>query len=129
MLELKIIAISFFLSLNSLALASNFSNSNKPIPVTKSNPSFSLKLKSNPSTGFSWYLIDYDKNLLQPVRHKYYAPDSKLAGAWGYEEWTFRVKPEGFTVPQVINLQLAYIRPWDVSTYKPTTFKVITHDN
>ena len=82
------------------------------IVVTKNSPEFTLKLKSNPTTGFAWYLREYSRNLIQPVKHSYQKSSGKLIGAPGYELWTFRVTPAGFLVPQNTALRMVYIRPW-----------------
>lgn len=82
------------------------------VMVTAKQPEFVIKLKSNPTTGYTWFLQDYDTNLIAPVKHSFQAPNTNLVGASGYEEWTFRVKPAGFVVPRQINLSFIYARPW-----------------
>ena len=82
------------------------------ILATADQPQFTLKLKSNPTTGYSWFLREYDGNVLTPIKHIFQAPDSKLMGAPGYEIWTFRVKPTGFLVPQQTTIRMIYARPW-----------------
>ena len=128
-MKLKIILCSILLLLWSIAMADDFNDPAKPIMVGKTAPTFTIKLRSNPTTGFSWFLVGYDSNLIQPISHKYYAPDTKLVGAGGYEKWVFKVKPEAFNVPQVTNIQFAYTRPWNLENYKPTIFKVVIHDS
>lgn len=82
--------------------------------ITSDKPEFVLKLKSNPTTGYSWFLTDYNSNVIEPVKHSFEAPENKkLVGAPGYELWTFRVKPAGFTVPQQSLIRLVYSRPWE----------------
>jgi inhibitor of cysteine peptidase len=105
----------------------DFNTPDKTIMVGKNSPIFTIKLKSNPTTGYQWFLTQYDNNLIEPISHNYYAPDSKLVGAGGYEIWTFKVKNAGFAVPQVINVQMAYTRSWNLENYQPTNFKVVTH--
>lgn len=84
------------------------------ILVTSDHPQFVIKLKSNATTGYSWFLKSFDANLIQPVKHKYEAPiDKKLMGAPGSDVWTFRVKPAGFSVPQQTSIRLVYARPWE----------------
>ena len=75
----------------------DFSNTSLATVVYPNSPEFSLKLKSNPTTGFSWYLLHYDDNLMEPMSHRYYAPQKTKGsvGAGGYEVWVFRVKPKG----------------------------------
>lgn len=84
------------------------------VMVTPNQPVFSIKLKSNPTTGFSWYLRSYDSNVLQPVKHVFIAPENKkLIGASGYEMWTFKVKANGFLVPMQTMIRFVYGRAWE----------------
>ena len=82
------------------------------IIVNIKHPEFILKLKSNPTTGYSWYLREYDANLISPIKHAFQQPVKELIGASGFESWTFRVKPAGFTVPQQTTIRMVYARPW-----------------
>ncbi len=86
------------------------------IVATTSQPEFIIKLKSNPTTGYSWFLREYNANYLQPVKHRYQAAENrKLIGASGYELWTFKMKPEAFNVPRQMPLRFVYARPWEKS--------------
>lgn len=85
------------------------------IHVTSIAPVFIIKLKSNPTTGYTWSLHDYDKILLSLVKHQYLAPTSGLIGASGYDQWTFKMNNAAFTHPQRTSLKLTYARPWDKS--------------
>ena len=106
-----------------------FTDSLKTIVVKKSKPVFSIILQSNPTTGYSWSLKNYDVSLILPVSNKFYPPtNKKLIGAPGYEKWTFRVKPSGFTVPQLTNITLIYLRPWDEQSAQVINFKVVTNN-
>ena len=106
----------------------------KAIIVTKSNPSFTIIVQSNPTTGYSWFLKGCTTNLLVPVKKRFYPPqqtagDRLMAGVPGYEEWTFRAKPEAFVVPQLASVTLIYLRPWDEQSSNITNFKVIIEDD
>lgn len=90
-----------------------YDQSKTTVMVTSAQPVFIIKLKSNPTTGYTWQLHDYDKTLITPVRHRYVAPDTKLMGAPGFDLWTFKVKPEAFVVPHRTSLRLVYVRPWE----------------
>lgn len=103
-----------------------FTDLNKPIMVSKKDPVVTLTLQSNRTTGFKWLLTKYDSNMLKPISQKYYAPKKKLPGAGGYEVWKFKVKPLGFKVPQVIDINLLYAQPWELKAGKAVTFKLIT---
>lgn len=98
------------------------------IIATPDKSEFIIKLKSNATTGYSWFLRQYDKNMIEPVSHKYQHPVSQLVGAPGFELWTFRVRSEGFTVPQVTYIRFIYSRPWEPANQTSTQveFKVTT---
>jgi inhibitor of cysteine peptidase len=88
----------------------------KPVlMVTIDQPEFVIKLKSNATTGFSWFLREYNAALIEPVSHEFEAPaDKTLMGAPGYELWKFRVKPGSFVVPQQTMIRFVYARPWEL---------------
>lgn len=97
------------------------------IMVNADSAIFIVKLKSNPTTGYSWFLREYDSNLLAPIKHEVEAStDKNLVGASGYELWTFKVKPAGFVVPQQTLIRFTYLRPWDVADSTQILFKVTT---
>jgi inhibitor of cysteine peptidase len=97
------------------------------VMVTKEQPQFIIRLKANPTTGYNWFLRDYDTAFITPLKHKYEAPNTKLMGAPGYDVWTFRVKPAGFVVPQMTQIHFAYARPWEVQGQgKQLVFRVAT---
>ena len=81
--------------------------------VTKDQRQFVIHLKSNPTTGYNWFLREYDAKLITPVKHTYEAPNSKMMGASGYDIWTFAVKPSAFIVPQITQIRFIYTRPWE----------------
>jgi inhibitor of cysteine peptidase len=121
------LAFVFFSTAIFAANGVNYIDPLKTIVVKKSAPEFTITIQSNPTTGYSWSLKDYDYNLISPVSSKYYPPvNKKLIGAGGYEKWTFRVKPQGFIVPQTTSLTLIYSRPWDQQGAQVTIFKVVT---
>jgi inhibitor of cysteine peptidase len=105
-----------------------YSEDQLTISVTPNQPQFSVRLKSNPTTGYSWFLRKYASKLLTPVKHHFEVSKTKLIGAPGVEVWTFRVKPEAFVVPQQTRIQFVYARPWEKSgdTTK-LVFVVTTH--
>ena len=107
---------------------SEYSENKLAVMLTQDQPQFVIKLKSNPTTGYSWYLREYNAALIEPVSHFYQAPINKrLMGASGHEVWTFRAKPGGFIVPQQTMLRLVYSRPWEANdTTTQLFFKVST---
>ena len=99
----------------------------KPVVMVSANaPQFIIKLKSNASTGYVWFLQDYNSGIISVVKHTYQMPvDNNLIGAPGCELWTFRVTPAGLIVPRETMIRFVYIRPWEVAKdVKPLVFKV-----
>lgn len=83
------------------------------IMLTKQQPEFILKLKSNPTTGYSWFLREYDQHLVIPIKQEYQQGKQKLLiGAPGAELWTFKMNQNAFLVPQQTVLRFVYVRPW-----------------
>jgi inhibitor of cysteine peptidase len=105
------------------------SDPQKSIMVGKSNPTFTIILSSNPTTGYSWFLKSIDTDLIKPVNKVFIAPNKGLIGAGGYEKWTFQIKPGGFSVPQNFSITMVYARPWEMQGVQISTFKVVTNDN
>ena len=117
------------LSMGQVMASSVIYTEDKPaIRVEAKNPEFAIRLQSNPTTGYSWYLQSYDANVVQPVKHVYEPPaNKKLIGAPGSEVWTFRVKPSGFVVPMQTLIHLVYARAWEMNGQaKQVVFQVTT---
>lgn len=107
--------------------ATEFTDPNRPIVVEKSQPTFKIRLASNITTGYAWFLqSNYNSNIV-PSSHIYQKPNQTMPGAPGYEEWEFKLQPNAFTVPQTMDLTLSYARPWDLEEAKHVTIKIFTH--
>jgi inhibitor of cysteine peptidase len=106
--------------------ATQFTNSAEIITVSVNSPTFLIRLKSNPTTGYSWFAKKYDMQLIDIEGHKYFAPNTKLIGASGYEEWLFKVKsPSRLKTPVTTSIGMSYERPWEKAPTKMVMFKVI----
>ncbi len=104
-----------FISSAFAASSDDFTDTTKALQVTPASTAVVIKVKSNPTTGYSWFLVNYNENLLSPISHKYYPPTSQLVGASGYEIWRFRVNTAAFIMPQITTITLQYSRPWEVN--------------
>ncbi len=105
----------------------SYSDPGKSILVERTIPQFSISLASNPTTGYSWHLLNYDRNLMMLTNHVYQAPTGNRPGAGGKETWTFQVNDEGFIAPQVGKITLLYARPWNLKdNSKQVEFTVVT---
>ena len=103
-----------------------FKDPGKPIILKPDEHHFVIVLKSNPSTGFSWFLKKYNNDLIEPVGHQYLKPANDRMGAGGIEKWRFKVKSDAFEVPHIMKIKFIYTRPWDLKQETSETFTVIT---
>lgn len=111
---IKFLIPFIFISSAFAAQNDDFTDTAKALQVTPGSTAVVIKVKSNPTTGYSWFLVNYNENLLSPISHKYYPPTSQLVGASGYEIWRFRVNTAAFIMPQITTITLQYARPWAV---------------
>lgn len=109
------------------ASSTTYTQAETNIVVTAALPIFMIKLESNPTTGYAWFLHEYDSELVKPVKHEFKQGDKKLIGAPGYELWTFRITSKGFIVPQQTSIRMSYARPWEgVDNTTQVVFRVST---
>jgi predicted secreted protein len=95
--------------------------------LTKKQPIYSLRLNSNPTTGYSWLLVSYPRKLVKVLSQQYVAPKKMTPGAGGYEVWQFKARKEALAFPRVIQIKMIYARPWEVSNLDTAqTFYVVT---
>jgi predicted secreted protein len=72
---------------------------------------FELKLKSNPTTGYSWkWIKNKDSKRIDSINSTYLRDTAApgMTGVGGYEIWKFKGKESG-----VDTLTFEYCRPWD----------------
>ena len=83
--------------------------------------SVTVTLASNPSTGFSWALVENsDESVLQEADHQYVPPDTTgtpVLGKGGEEVWIFNALKEGTST-----ISMEYKQPWDVDAEPAETF-------
>ena len=102
----------------------------KPIVVHRSNQTFDIILKSNPTTGYIWVLDQFDALSVKPIEHVRYAQNVKssvqaVIGAPSQDMWRFRLNPSLMQVPRIMKITFCMIRPWTISCDIKKTFTVI----
>ena len=103
-----------------------FNSPKEKIVVLQKQPTFTITLQSNPTTGFSWKLDKYDSKLVSFVSQQHVAPkNKKLMGAPGYDVWTFKAIKANYRVNQVGHITLVYARPWTKDGATKVTFTVV----
>lgn len=88
--------------------------------VTTFTRPLTFSVETNRTTGFNWYLEQYDSKLVQPLSSQYGIADI-LSKMWDNNEavgtpqlntWTFDILPAAFAVPTITTITLRYTRPW-----------------
>jgi len=107
--NIKSIFVILFLSLFvSVSAQDSFSRRYKSIRIPLGK-TFTISLDSNPSTGFSWLLVDIsDKKALEIVKKEYVNTGSLTVGAAQTEQWSFKTINPGKTV-----LTFEYRQSWE----------------
>jgi inhibitor of cysteine peptidase len=82
------------------------------IYVNSNNNDFTVSLNANPTTGYQWKVVSFDKGLLTLADSQYQKPDSKLIGAGGKMLFTFTLN-KGKTYPAKTDMVFKYARPWE----------------
>lgn len=106
--------------------ALQLTDASKSIVASKRHYTITINVKSNATTGYSWFLEKTNDQFVQAVNHQYIAPSTKLVGAPGVEQWTFLIKTSAMTVPRILPITLRYARPWELSGGRDETFYVVT---
>lgn len=107
----------------------SYNNPDKSITVSAQEPEFTIRLASNPTTGYSWFIKRYPKTLLELKSHRFIPPTQQIVGAGGTEIWVFKAKSDAFTAPQIMKIKLIYARPWEVKEdSKETEFTIVSHE-
>jgi inhibitor of cysteine peptidase len=87
---------------------------------------FAITLRSNPTTGYQWQLVDLsDADIVKLVGSEYKGPEAERVGAGGEEVWSFQATGQGET-----SVSLVYVRPWekDVPPAEARTFTVLVRE-
>jgi predicted secreted protein len=78
-----------------------------------------VKLCSNPTTGFQWNYEMSGDNALREEDHDFEEPDGDVVGASGIEVWTFEGTAKGTT-----EVLMEYSQPWEGGIKKEWTYRM-----
>lgn len=95
------------------------------ILVEKNQPTFIIKLKANPTTGYSWSLQKYEAKLITLLDHHYQKLNSRLIGSGGFEIWKFKANMRAFSGAHKTDLYFKYARSWELEKGSMVVFHVI----
>jgi predicted secreted protein len=91
--------------------------------VNSCAPQFTVELKANASTGYSWKVVKYDETHFQFLRQDYVAPNTGLIGAVGTAALIFELKA-GQTYPSDTEMSFVYGRSWEKQQPAATPVKI-----
>ena len=78
-----------------------------------------VKLCSNPTTGFQWNYEMSGDNTIKEEDHDFEEPDGDVVGASGVEIWTFEGTSKGTT-----EVLMEYSQPWEGGIKKEWTYRM-----
>jgi inhibitor of cysteine peptidase len=78
-----------------------------------------ISLKANPTTGYSWQIVELDTNVVAELDSTKFKADSKMLGSPGIRTFHFVAKGSG-----TANIHLKYSRPWEKEEAPLETFQV-----
>ncbi len=90
-------------------------NSNQYQIINKNNPNIQIHLNNNSgSTGYHWYLFNYNKNYLQLLGSNIIKINNtkKILGMPNIQSFNFILKNNAFLAPMLLEITFVYIRPW-----------------
>lgn len=93
---------------------SNMVYAAQPITMTvdPQQKHFKVILPANPSTGYQWSLVSYDKASFNLLKSNYEAPNTQLIGAGGSMVFIF-VPRSGKNYPAKTSMRFNYNRSWE----------------
>lgn len=94
------------------------------ITVGANQNSFVVKLPANPTTGFQWKVVQFDKNLLTLSNSQYQKAQTNLIGAGGQMAFTFTLNNKK-NLPEKTKMTFKYSRSWEPGT--ATVKKVVVN--
>ncbi len=89
------------------------------LTISTKQETFTISLPSNPTTGFQWSVISYDKSIFDLINHQYIASKIGVIGAGGTMLFTFKFKKQ-LSYPRVSKIKFKHARSWEPesATYK-----------
>ena len=82
------------------------------LTINTKQEDFTVTLQANPTTGFQWTVIAYDKNIFDLINQQYIASKVGVIGAGGNTLFTFKLKKQS-TYPSSSIIKFKYARSWE----------------
>ena len=89
-----------------------YANDDSSMNVNLNASSFVVTLPANPTTGYQWSVVSFDKNLLTLNKSFFEQPKTNLVGAGGQMHFTFTLL-RGKKYPEHSDIVFKYARSWE----------------
>jgi len=99
------------------------------VTVNSSENDFDISLRVNQSTGYGWYLADYNSQLITPIKTEIVSINNKQIGSPKTMLWRFKVNSSVLRVPQITKLNFVELRPWVGKIVNAIEYKIILAGN
>jgi inhibitor of cysteine peptidase len=99
---------------------------NKPIIVSPASPTFTIRVAANATTGYQWFITDYNPRLVKLLSQQYVTKQTQSTGSAGTSVWEFQLQQMAFLAPHLTHITLEYRRPWESKAVKHHTFTIIS---
>jgi inhibitor of cysteine peptidase len=80
---------------------------------------FKIELESNPSTGYRWHLVFFNKSILKLISSEFVPNLTNQIGSSGIERFNFEATKEGRT-----SMKIVYKRAWEKQAMKSNEYFV-----
>jgi inhibitor of cysteine peptidase len=90
-----------------------------PALTVRRGEKFKIELQSNPSTGYRWQLVFFNKSILKHLSSEFAPKTINQIGTAGIQRFKFEATKEGTTI-----IKLIYKRPWERETKKAVEYFV-----
>jgi len=111
----------------SFSVMANAGDNNISMTADSTQKKFVVTLAANPTTGYQWKVVQFDKNLLTLTSSDYQKPQTQLIGAGGQMLFTFTLN-KGKSYPENTKMVFKYARAWepDSGTVKNVTVNFVS---
>ena len=125
---IKAVTLATAVALSSLSLAA-FADQTVRIP--ENQHTFTLQLNANATTGYQWFLENYNPTYFTYLGYHYVSPSNnpngpKLMGAPGLAQFKFQVNPVFHQGPLTSQIHLVYGQPWNMTATTGTTITLVS---
>ncbi|MGC1183200.1 protease inhibitor I42 family protein [Legionella sp.] len=91
--------------------------------VSVNDPNFVIVLPANPSTGYQWTVVYYDKSLLALIASNFEKEKTDRIGTGGQMHFTFALRNVNY-FPENTEIQFKYAQSWEPKSATMKTIKV-----